>query len=159
MEILKALFRGADILILDEPTAVLTPQEADELFRVLRAIRAEGTTIVLITHKLGEVRALARHVTVTRDGRVVGRCPRRSRRSERIAELMVGRPVGLRADKAAGPPGETLLQVVALVVKDGRGVAALRGLLHGAARRDRRVAGVAGNGQTELIEAIAGLRP
>jgi len=100
VEILKALYRGADVLILDEPTAVLTPQEVDHLFRILRSLRSEGKTVVLITHKLREIRELTDAVTVMRQGRVVATLPTADTTPEQLAELMVGRKVSLRVDKA-----------------------------------------------------------
>jgi len=159
VEILKALAHGARVLILDEPTAVLTPQEVDELFRVLRDLRADGVSVVLITHKLAEVKAIADEVTVMRGGRVVGGGPAAGLSIERIAELMVGRPatpLRARADRAPGAP---LLAVADLVVRDDRGLDAVRGLtLEVRAGEIVGIAGVEGNGQHELVEAIAGLR-
>ncbi|MGH7335830.1 MAG: ABC transporter ATP-binding protein [Candidatus Rokuibacteriota bacterium] len=160
VEILKALYRGADLLILDEPTAVLTPQEVDHLFRILRALRGEGKTVVLITHKLGEVRAATEVVTVMRQGQVVATLPTAATTPERLAELMVGRPVTLRVDKAPARPGEPLLEVTDLVVEDGLGVARVKGVSFAVRRGEIvGVAGVAGNGQSELLEALAGIRP
>jgi simple sugar transport system ATP-binding protein len=160
VEILKALHRGARVLILDEPTAVLTPQEVDELFAVLRALKADGVSIVLITHKLAEVRALADRVTVMRGGRVMGGGPIAEMSVERIAEMMVGHvppPLAARATTAQGPE---LLAADALEVLDDRGLAAVRGVsfrVHGG--EVVGIAGVEGNGQHELIESLAGLRP
>ena len=160
VEILKALRRGARVLILDEPTAVLTPQEVDDLFGVLRALRDQGVTIVLITHKLGEVKALAHRVTVMRAGRVVGGGPADSLTTERIAELMVGRPVSLALTRAARAPGAEALAAHDLVVRDERGLDAVRGVSF-AVREGEIVgiAGVEGNGQHELVECLAGLKP
>jgi len=160
VEILKALYHGARVLVLDEPTAVLTPQEVDELFAVLRELRDRGTSLVLITHKLAEVKALADRITVMRAGRHVGGGPAAELSTERLAELMVGRsvpPLGARADRAPGPP---LLEVADLSVRDARGLEAVRGI-HFDVRAGEIVgiAGVEGNGQQELIEAIAGLTP
>jgi len=159
VEILKALHHDARVLILDEPTAVLTPHEVDELFQVLRALNAGGVTIVLITHKLAEVKALAHRVTVMRAGRVVGGGPAEALTTAAIAELMVGRPLaGLRprAPKAAAAP---LLEVRGLDADDARGLPALRGVsLTVAAGEILGLAGVEGNGQGELAECIAGLR-
>ena len=159
VEILKALARGAQVLILDEPTAVLTPQEVDELFRVLRALREGGASIVLITHKLAEVKALADRVTVMRAGRVVGSALTADLSVETIAEWMVGRvpaPLGARSDAA---PGEPQITCEKLEVLDDRGLAAVRGLdLAVRAGEIVGIAGVEGNGQHELLEAIAGLR-
>jgi simple sugar transport system ATP-binding protein len=160
VEILKALHRGARVLILDEPTAVLTPQEVDELSAVLRALQRRGVTLVLITHKLAEVKALADRVTVMRQGRVVGGGVAAGLPVERLAELMVGRampPLGVRA---ARPPGEALLEARGLEVRDDRGLEAVRGLsLAVRAGEILGLAGVEGNGQQELVECLAGLRP
>jgi general nucleoside transport system ATP-binding protein len=160
VEILKALYRGADVLILDEPTAVLTPQEAEHLFRILRALRGEGKTVVLITHKLREIREVTDVVTVMRQGRVVATLPTAGTPPEQLAELMVGRKVSLRVDKGAPRPGETLLQVSDLVVEDGLGIERVKGVSFAVRRGEIvGVAGVAGNGQSELLEALAGIRP
>ncbi len=160
VEILKALVHGARALILDEPTAVLTPQEVDDLFRVLRELRDQGGTIVLITHKLAEVKALADRVTVMRAGRVVGGGETASLTVERIAEWMVGRPLQpppRPAPSAAGPPR---LVVRGLGVRDDRGLEAVRDVsLDVGAGEILGIAGVEGNGQHELVEALAGLRP
>src|SRR5262245_19561737 len=159
VEILKALYRGADVLILDEPTAVLTPQEADHLFRVLRALRAEGKTVVLITHKLREIRDVTDVVTVMRQGRVVATLPTAETTAEQLAELMVGRKVGLRVDKTPARPGETVLEVVDLTIEDGLGVERVKGVSFEVRRGEIvGIAGVAGNGQSELLEALAGIR-
>lgn len=159
VEILKALYRGARVLILDEPTAVLTPQEVDDLFRVLRDLRAGGTSIVLITHKLAEVTALARRVTVMRAGRVVGGGPIADFPAARMAELMVGHPIPPLRVRAPREERVPLLQVRMLDVLDDRGLPAVRrasfevheGEIVG-------IAGVEGNGQHELVECLAGLR-
>ena len=160
VEILKALYHGARVLVLDEPTAVLTPQEVDELFVVLRELRAQGTTLVLITHKLAEVKALADRITVMRGGRNVGGGPAAELSIDRIAELMVGHevpPLRARAERAPGPP---LLEVRDLVVRDTRGLEAVRGVSFDVGEGEIvGIAGVEGNGQHELIEAIAGLVP
>ncbi len=159
VEILKALHHGARVLILDEPTAVLAPHEVDELFQVLRALHAGGTTIVLITHKLAEVKALAQRVTVMRDGRVVGGGAVDSLTTESIADLMVGRPlVGLHA-RDPRPPGPPRLELRALSALDDRGVEALRDVsLAVAGGEILGIAGVEGNGQRELVECVTGLR-
>jgi simple sugar transport system ATP-binding protein len=160
VEILKALYRGADVLILDEPTAVLTPQEADHLFRILRALREQGKTVVLITHKLREIRDVTDVVTVMRQGRVVATLPTAETTAEQLAELMVGRKVGLRVDKTPARPGEAVLEVTDLVVEDGLGVERVKGVSFTVRRGEIvGVAGVAGNGQSELLEALAGIRP
>jgi simple sugar transport system ATP-binding protein len=160
VEILKALHRGARVLVLDEPTAVLTPQEVDELFSVLRALKSDGVSIVLITHKLAEVRALADRVTVMRGGRVVGGGPIAGMSVERIAEMMVGHVPPPLAARAAIAQGPELLAADALEVLDDRGLPAVRGVsfrVHGG--EVVGIAGVEGNGQHELIESLAGLRP
>src|SRR3989442_1865706 len=160
VEILKALSRGADLLILDEPTAVLTPQEADPLFRILSALRGEGKTVVLITHKLREIRDVTDVVTVMRQGRVVATLPTAETTPEQLAELMVGRTVSLRVDKGPGRPGEVVLEVDDLVVEDALGVERVRGVSLAVRQGEIvGVAGVAGNGQSELLEALAGIRP
>jgi ABC-type uncharacterized transport system ATPase subunit len=160
VEILKALYRGADVLVLDEPTAVLTPQEVDHLFRILKSLRSEGKTVVLITHKLREIRELTDVVTVMRQGRVVATLPTAETTAEQLAELMVGRTVSLRVDKAPGRPGEPVLEVADLVVEDALGVTRVKGISFSVRRGEIvGVAGVAGNGQSELLEALAGIRP
>ena len=160
VEILKALYRGADLLILDEPTAVLTPPEADHLFEILRALRRQGKTVLLITHKLREIREVTDVVTVMRQGRVVATLPTVETTAERLAELMVGRSVALRVDKTPSRPGEPVLEVEDLVVEDGWGVRRVKGVSFAVRRGEIvGVAGVAGNGQSELLEALAGIRP
>ena len=160
VEILKALYRGADLLILDEPTAVLTPQEVLHLFRILRALRSEGKSIVLITHKLREILEVTDVVTVMRQGRVVATLPTAETTPAELAELMVGRAVSLRVDKAPRPPGEAVLEVADLVVEDTLGVPRVKGVTFAVRRGEIvGVAGVAGNGQSELLEALAGIRP
>jgi simple sugar transport system ATP-binding protein len=160
VEILKALSRGADVLILDEPTAVLTPQEADHLFRILRALRSEGKTVVLVTHKLREIREVTDAVTVMRQGQVVTTVPTAETTPQRLAELMVGRAVSLSVDKAPARFGEPVLEVSALSVADALGVERVKGVSFALRRGEIvGVAGVAGNGQSELLEALAGLRP
>jgi ABC-type uncharacterized transport system ATPase subunit len=159
VEILKALYRGAEILILDEPTAVLTPQEADELFAILRSLQAEGKSIIFITHKLHEVLDIADRITVLRRGRTIETVPREGATEDSLATLMVGREVLLRVDKGASTPGDTLLRVEDLQVRDERGLEAVRGVSFDVrAGEIVGVAGVDGNGQSELIDAITGLR-
>jgi simple sugar transport system ATP-binding protein len=159
VEILKALFRGAEILILDEPTSVLTPAEADHLFRILRTLRAEGKTIILITHKLREIMAVTDAVSVMRRGEMVAHFATAATTVEAIAEAMVGRHVLLRVDKQPAKPGAVALSVEHLTVKDSRGVTAVEDLsLEVRAGEIVGIAGVAGNGQTELFQAIAGIR-
>jgi len=158
VEILKALHHGARVLILDEPTAVLAPQEVDELFRVLRGLAAHGTSIVLITHKLAEVRAIADRVTVMRAGRVVGGGALTSLTHDAIAELMVGRAMApLVVERTPGVEG-VRLEVNDLEVFDARGLAAVRGVSFTVRGGEiLGLAGVEGNGQHELIECLAGL--
>ncbi len=159
VEILKALYRNARILVLDEPTAVLTPQETEEIFAVLRRLAAEGHSIVFISHKLYEVLEIADRITVIRRGRVVGeRAPAETNEDE-LAELMVGREVQLTVDRGESHPGDTVLQVRDLRVKDDRGSEVVRGVsLEVRAGEILGIAGVAGNGQDELVEALIGLR-
>ncbi len=159
VEILKALYRGAELLILDEPTAVLTPQETDELLTILRDLASGGVGIIFITHKLREVLALTDRVTVLRRGKSVGSVPTSDATSESLAELMVGRSVVLRVDKSRNEPGDVVLAVDGLTVRDDR----KQDSVNGAAFEVRAgeilgVAGVEGNGQRELVEAITGIR-
>ncbi len=159
VEILKALYRGANLLILDEPTAVLTPGEADHLFRILKALRRQGKSIVLITHKLREIREVTDVVTVMRHGRVVATLPTADTTPEQLAELMVGRTVSLRVEKQPCRPGEPVLEVTDLVVEDALGVERVKGISFMVRRGEIvGVAGVAGNGQSQLLEALAGMR-
>jgi simple sugar transport system ATP-binding protein len=159
VEILKALYRGADILVLDEPTAVLTPQEVDDLFAVLDELTAQGKTVIFITHKLGEAMAAADEVTVLRDGRNVGTVPAGETTREALAEMMVGREVLLEVEKEPGEFGERTLQVDGVSVEDERGVTVVADVsLTVRAGEVFGVAGVDGNGQAELVEAITGLR-
>jgi simple sugar transport system ATP-binding protein len=159
-EILKALYRGAEILILDEPTAVLTPQEAKELFGVIEALKAEGKSIIFISHKLNEVLEIADRITVLRRGKTVETVQREGATEEGLARLMVGREVLLRVEKKPAEPGEPLLTVNDLRVLDDRALEACRGIsLEVRAGEIVGIAGVDGNGQTELIDALTGLRP
>src|ERR687895_2018791 len=159
-EILKALYRGAEILILDEPTAVLTPQEARELFEIIRSLQADGKSIVFISHKLKEVLDVADRITVLRQGKMVDTVPREGATQAGLARLMVGREVVLRVEKSPAQPGETLLQVEDLHVRDIRDLEAVRGVsFEVKAGEIVGLAGVDGNGQTELIDALTGLRP
>jgi len=159
VEILKALYRGADILILDEPTAVLTPQEAAELAEILRALVEKGMSIIFISHKLNEVLEFADRITVLRRGRKIDTLPAAGATEESLARLMVGRDVLLRVEKEASVPGETVLEVEDLRVLDDRGLEAVRGVSFTVrAGEIVGIAGVDGNGQTELIDALAGLR-
>jgi simple sugar transport system ATP-binding protein len=158
-EILKALYRNAKVLILDEPTAVLTPQEARELFQVLQELKKRGTSIILITHKLDEVLAVADRISVLRRGKKVDTIDRAEATERSLAEMMVGRPVLLQVERGESKPGEVALEVDDLWVHDERGLDAVRGLsLTVRAGEIVGIAGVDGNGQTELIEAIAGMR-
>ncbi|HYI69288.1 MAG TPA: ABC transporter ATP-binding protein [Skermanella sp.] len=160
VEILKALYRGADILILDEPTGVLTPQEADHLFRILRALRDQGKTIIIITHKLREIMDLTDTVTVMRRGEVVANVETASTSREQLAELMVGRKVLLRVDKKPAEPGAVVLDVRALKVVDPTGVLRVKEVsLNVREGEIVGIAGVSGNGQSELLEALAGILP
>jgi simple sugar transport system ATP-binding protein len=159
VEILKVLYRGADILILDEPTGVLTPQETNDLFKVLRGIQQRGKTIIFISHKLREVLEISDTITVLRRGKVVGQLETKKTNEEEIARMMVGRDVLLRVDKTPAKPGPVALSVEHLSVKNEQGLDAVRDIsfeLH--AGEILGIAGVEGNGQSELIEAIAGTR-
>jgi general nucleoside transport system ATP-binding protein len=159
VEILKALYRGADVLILDEPTGVLTPSEADDLFRVLRVLREQGKTIILITHKLREIMAITDYVSVMRQGVMVDTLKTSETNPEQLAELMVGRRVLLRVEKGPAKPGDVLLSVEDLVVKDDLGVTRVKGVSFDVrAGEIVGIAGVAGNGQSELLEAVSGMR-
>ena len=159
VEILKALFRGADILILDEPTAVLTPQEAGELFAIVRSLKADGKSIIFITHKLNEVLEIADRITVLRRGKRIETVPREGATEASLARAMVGREVLLRVEKPPGAPGDVLLSVDKLNVIDDRGIPKVRDVSFTVrAGEIVGIAGVDGNGQTELIEAITGLR-
>src|SRR5918999_5319817 len=159
VEILKALYRRADILILDEPTAVLTPQEAQELFGILKTLIREGISIIFISHKLNEVLEIADRITVLRRGKKIDTVPREGATEEGLARLMVGREVLLRVEKSAPQVGETLLKVEGLQVRDDRGLEAVRRIdFEVRAGEILGIAGVDGNGQTEMIDAIAGLR-
>ena len=159
VEILKSLYRGAEILILDEPTGVLTPQEVDELFKILRSLKKEGKTIVLITHKLNEIMDLTSEVSVMRQGEMVGHKKTESTNKEDLAEMMVGRSVLLRINKSATKPGNAVFSVRDLVVKDDLDVTRVKNVnldIHEG--EILGLAGVTGNGQTELLEALSGIR-
>ena len=159
VEILKALYRGAEILILDEPTAVLTPQEARELFEVIRSLKDEGKSIVFITHKLNEVLEIADRITVLRRGKTIETVPREGATEAGLARLMVGRDVLLRVEKKPAAPAEPLLEIEDLRVLDDRGLEAVRGVSLEVRRGEIvGIAGVDGNGQTELVDAVTGLR-
>jgi simple sugar transport system ATP-binding protein len=159
VEILKALYRGAEILILDEPTAVLTPQEARELFEIIEGLKAQGKSIVFITHKLNEVLEVADRISVLRRGKLVETIPQAGATEAGLARSMVGREVLLRVDKKPAQPGEPLLRVADLSVRDDRGLEAVRGVTFDVrAGEIVGIAGVDGNGQSELIDALTGLR-
>ncbi|WP_339641633.1 ABC transporter ATP-binding protein [Jannaschia helgolandensis] len=157
VEILKALYREADILILDEPTGVLTPAEADHLFRILKGLRDEGKTIILITHKLREIMEITDTVSVMRRGEMTATVKTAETSPEQLAELMVGRKVLLRVDKMPATPGDVVLEVENLRVVDDRNVERLRGIdLTIRAGEVLGIAGVSGNGQSELLEILGG---
>jgi len=159
VEILKLLYRKARLLILDEPTAVLTPQETDGLFEVLRSLVAEGQSVILITHKLNEVMAISDRVTILRDGKVVATRTTKGTNQYELAEMMVGREVLFEVRKESLAPADTLLEVENLHVSDDTGLPALKGVsFQIRACEILGVAGVDGNGQRELMEALAGLR-
>ncbi|HEY6585523.1 MAG TPA: ABC transporter ATP-binding protein [Gaiellaceae bacterium] len=159
VEILKALYRGADILILDEPTAVLTPQEADELFGILKTLQREGMSIIFISHKLREVLEIADRITVLRRGEKVETVPREGATQDSLARLMVGREVLLRVEKTQASPADPLLVIEKLSVLDDRELEAVKDVsIEVRAGEIVGVAGVDGNGQSELIDALSGLR-
>jgi simple sugar transport system ATP-binding protein len=159
VEIIKTLYRGADLLILDEPTAVLTPQETDELFKMIRRLTADGHTIIFITHKLNEVLAISDRITVLRNGRVVATVNTAETTRRQLAQMMVGREVLFRVQRGEARPGRVVLEVEDLSADSNRGHAALRGCaLNVRSGEILGVAGVDGNGQSELVEAICGLR-
>jgi simple sugar transport system ATP-binding protein len=157
VEILKALYRQAEILILDEPTGVLTPSEADQLFRILRRLREEGKTIILITHKLREIMDITDTVSVMRRGEMTATVKTSETNPQELAELMVGRKVLLRVDKAPAQPKEVVLEIDNLRVIDDAGVERVKGInLNLRAGEVLGIAGVAGNGQSELLEVLGG---
>ena len=158
VEILKALSQDAELLILDEPTAVLTPQEIEALMAIMRSLAKAGKAILFMTHKLKEVRAVGDVITVIRQGRVVGSVPPTTSEAE-LATMMVGRDVNLTVTKEASAPGVEVLEIRDLVVRDDRGLAVVNGVtLNVRAGEIMALAGVQGNGQTELVEALAGMR-
>jgi len=160
VEILKALYRGADILILDEPTGVLTPQETDQLFEILKTLKTQGVTVMLITHKLREIMAITDEVSVMRAGRMVAHRHTHQTDQQTLAELMVGRKVRLELNQQPAAPGETLLQAENLTVKDSQGVARVKDFnLELRAGEIVGIAGVSGNGQSELLQALACIEP
>ncbi len=159
VEILKTLYRGADIIIFDEPTAVLTPSEISELLEIMRNLVKEGKSIVLITHKLDEIRAVADRVTVIRRGKSIETVPVAGSTSEELAEMMVGRAVSFKTEKIASHPKGNVLSIKDLYVNENRGIPAVKGLsLDVRAGEIVGIAGIDGNGQSELIQAITGLR-
>jgi ABC-type uncharacterized transport system ATPase subunit len=158
VEILKALFKGADILILDEPTGVLTPDEADHLFRILGQLRDEGKTVIFITHKLREIMAITDRVTVMRRGEVVATFETKNTNVGELAEAMVGRSVLLRVDKKPATPGEVVLDVRNVTWKDKKGIARVDNVSFQVRKGEIvGIAGVSGNGQSELLDCIAGI--
>ncbi|MBC7237083.1 MAG: ABC transporter ATP-binding protein [Chloroflexi bacterium] len=160
VEIVKVLYRNADILILDEPTAVLTPQETEELFKIIRSLVEQGKSVIFITHKLGEVMMLANRIVVLRQGRVVGSASPQETDEETLAAMMVGREVSLSVEKEPARPGPVVLQVEDLTVLDRRQNVAVDGISFTVRRGEIvGVAGVQGNGQTELVAALTGLLP
>ena len=159
VEILKSLYRGAEILILDEPTGVLTPQEVDELFKILRSLQQEGKTIVLITHKLNEIMDLTSEVSVMRQGEMVGHKKTKSTNKTELAEMMVGRSVLLRINKSSSKQGKIVFSVNNLEVKDDLDVTRVKNVSFDIHEGEiLGLAGVTGNGQTELLEALSGIR-
>lgn len=159
VEILKALYRGADILILDEPTAVLTPQEIDELGEILRKLTKQGKSIILITHKLKEVMAMSDRVTVIRRGQKIETLKNENTNTDELAEIMVGRKVNLVVEKEDKVAGDVIMSVKNLMASDNRGIPALKGVSFDVkAGEIFAIAGVDGNGQSELVEVITGLR-
>ncbi|MCL4538673.1 MAG: ABC transporter ATP-binding protein [Bacteroidetes bacterium] len=158
VEILKAIYRKADILVLDEPTAVLTPQESIQLFRILSELKEEGKTIVLITHKLNEVMEISDRVSVMRKGKIVGEVETAKTNPQELAQMMVGRPVLLRVEKAEKKAGDPVLTVNDLTYVDRRGISLLKNVsLEVGSGEILGIAGVEGNGQSQLVECIAGL--
>jgi len=159
VEIIKTLYRGANIIILDEPTAVLTPQEVEELFEIMRNLQKSGKTILFISHKLNEVMEISDRITVMRGGRVTAELITKETNEREIARAMVGRDVVLKLDKAPHTPKEIVFEVKDLWVKDNRHLDAVKGVSFQVRKGEIvGIAGVAGNGQTELVEAITGLR-
>ncbi|HWU39571.1 MAG TPA: ABC transporter ATP-binding protein, partial [Candidatus Acidoferrum sp.] len=160
VEIIKALYRGADLLILDEPTAVLTPQEVDDLFKTFLQMARSGHALIFISHKLHEVLAISNRITVLRDGRVVGQTLAQGSTRAGLAQMMVGRPIILQYNRPKAQPGPALLEVQDLYALGDRGTDALKGVsLSVHAGEILGLAGVSGNGQRELAECLAGLRP
>jgi general nucleoside transport system ATP-binding protein len=160
VEIIKTLYRNASIVILDEPTAVLTPQEAVDLFRIVHDLTERGVSVIFITHKLKEVLAIADRITVMRAGKVVGTTTPAETSEQKLATMMVGREVILKVDKDIAKPTVEILKVDGMHVRDVRDLETVRGVsFHVRAGEILGIAGVQGNGQTELVEALTGLRP
>lgn len=160
VEIIKVLFREAEIIIFDEPTSVLTPQEVEEFFGIMRSLQADGKGVIFITHKLNEINEVCDRITVLRRGKVVGETTPEESTEQGLAEMMVGRPVDLQVHKTKAEPGDVVLEVQHLTVDDDRGHTAVRDVSFSVrAGEIVGVAGIQGNGQTELVEAITGLRP
>lgn len=158
VEILKALYKGADVLILDEPTGVLTPDEADHLFRILQTLRDQGKTVILITHKLREIMAITDHVSVMRRGEMVATKETKNTSVEELAELMVGRRVLLQVEKGKSNPGEVVLDVRNIVWRDRKGTPRVDGVSLTVRKGEIvGIAGVSGNGQSELLDVITGI--
>ncbi len=158
VEILKALYKGAQVLILDEPTGVLTPDEADHLFRILGTLRDQGKTVILITHKLREIMAITDHVSVMRRGEVVANLETKKTSVGELAEAMVGRSVLLHVEKGKASPGEVVLEVKNLTWRDRKNIARVDGVSFTVRRGEIvGIAGVSGNGQSELLDCIAGI--
>ena len=159
VEILKALYRGAETLILDEPTAVLTPQEIAELINIIRNLTKEGKSVIIITHKLKEIKSIADHCTVIRRGKYIDTVKVADVTENDLAEMMVGREVNFKVDKEDATPTKTVLNIKDLVVKDNRNIKIVDGLsLEVKAGEILGIAGIDGNGQSELVEALTGLR-
>ena len=157
VELLKALYRNAELLILDEPTAVLSPQEVEEFFTILRKMKEQGKTIIIITHKLEEVLAISDEVTVMRDGKSVGFVKTSETSAKDLARMIVGRDVLLRVEKTDAAPRDTVLEVENLTVKGKHGTAVNKVSFSVRAGEIVGIAGIEGNGQTELIETLSGL--
>ncbi len=159
VEIIKTLYRGAELLIFDEPTAVLTPQEIDELFEIFRSLKEQGKTIIFITHKLKEVKTISDRITVLRNGKSIDTVNTADVTKEDVAELMVGRQVLLEVEKTEAKPGDEIFSVQNLNVKDNRNIPAVKDISLSVRKGEiLGIAGVEGNGQSELVEAITGLR-
>jgi len=160
VEIIKALYKGAEILILDEPTSVLTPGEIDELFKILRRLKDQGKTVIFITHKLHEVMEISDRITVLRDGSLIGTLETENVNESTLAQMMVGREVTLAVDKSPSSPQQIILRLENVDVNGDRGLSSLKGVSFCVrAGEILGIAGVDGNGQVELAEAIMGLRP